>query len=335
MQSGFKPTKKESGDASFPITDLPETKESPVLVGKSALISLHRQAESLSLKVVKIRSQQGGHYLSPFKGRGMEFDEVRPYQPGDDVRTLDWRVTARTGKPHTKLFREERERSVLIWVDYRAPMFFATRGCFKSVMAARAAALLSWSAIHHGDRLGGLIFSEAQHEEIRPQQGKRGVLHFIQSLVTHTAWERRSQDMADREEVALQSLIRLRRVARSGSLVFLISDFRSMGVQAESHLAKLARHSDVVMLFIHDPLEQRLPPAGLYRVSDGLSRETTLDTGDPGRRKAYQEKFDLRQAKLQRLCRRYGIYYMACATSDNLLKTLQNGLGLGRKRGAA
>lgn len=334
MQFRFKQTNKRNNGASSLGLDRLETGESPVRVSKLGLISLHRQAENLSLKVVKIRSQQGGHYLSPFKGRGMEFDEVRLYQPGDDVRTLDWRVTARTGKPHTKLFREERERSVLIWVDYRAPMFFATRGCFKSVMAARAAALLAWSAVHHGDRLGGLIFSERQHEEIRPQQGKKGVLHFIQGLAEHTAWERRSNSAANREEAALHALIRLRRVARPGSLVFLMSDFRAMGTPFESHLAKLARHTDVVMFFIHDPLEQHLPPEGLYRVSDG-SQEITLDTDHPGRRETYERKFQQRQAELQALCRRYGIYYMACATSNDLLKTLQNGLGLDRKRGVA
>jgi uncharacterized protein (DUF58 family) len=263
----------------------------------------------------------------------MAFDEVRPYQPGDDVRTIDWRVTARTGKPHTKLFREERERAVLFWVDYRAPMFFATQGMFKSVMAARAAALLAWSAFHHGDRLGGLAFSENQHEEVRPQRGKKGVLHFIQRLVEHPAWKQTTAG-PDREAAALSALIRLRRVARPGSLVFLISDFRAIGAQAESHLTQLARHNDVVMLFIHDPLEKNLPPSGTYRVSNGHS-EMTLDTGDPSRRQAYQSKFHERLGGLQSLCRRNGIYFLPCATSDNLLLTLQRGLGLQPGKGAA
>ncbi len=319
--------------------------DSPVRVSKQALIRFYREAKTLPLKSVKIRSKEGGHYLSPFKGRGMEFDEVRPYQAGDDVRTLDWRVTARTGKPHTKLFREERERSVLFWVDYRAPMFFATRGSFKSVVAARAAALLAWSAIHHGDRLGGLVFSEKQHEEIRPQRGKKGVLHFIRSLVGHSAWssskiaegdnaeEARSIDDI-RAEAAGQALMRLRRVSRPGSLVFLMSDFRSIDSQSESHLAQIARHNDVVMLFIHDPIEQTLPPAGLYRLSDG-QQNITLDTSDQAGRNAHQNKFEERQSILKGICRRYGIYFLPCATNDDLLSTLQRGLGLLPKRGIA
>ncbi len=323
--------------------------DSPVRVSKQGLIRLYRESKALPLKSVKIRSQEGGHYLSPFKGRGMEFDEVRPYQPGDDVRTLDWRVTARTGKPHTKLFREERERSVLFWVDYRAPMFFATRGSFKSVVAARAAALLAWSAVHHGDRLGGLVFSENQHKEIRPGRGKKGVLHFIQNLVEHEAWTgetsetvadtsntRASTDRPlshnDREIAANQALMRLRRVSRTGSLVFLMSDFRAINAQAESHLAQIARHNDVIMLFIHDPIEQHLPPAGLYRIGDGQNN-LTLDTSDKAGRQSHQNKFQERQAILQTYCRQYGIYFLPCATNADLLSTLQKGLGLAQMRG--
>jgi uncharacterized protein (DUF58 family) len=152
-----------------------------VRVNPATLIGLHRAAGSLPLKSSKIQARFSGNYLATFKGRGMEFDEVRPYQPGDDIRTMDWKVTARTGKPHTKLFREERERPVLLWVDYRKPMFFGTRGSFKSVVAAKTAALLAWSAIQHGDRLGGLIFSEKVHQEIRPHRGKAATLHFIRT----------------------------------------------------------------------------------------------------------------------------------------------------------
>ncbi|MFQ5597420.1 MAG: DUF58 domain-containing protein [Nitrospiria bacterium] len=323
------PTKAEP-----PTVETPRIpKENPTRAGKTHLIDLHRQANAISLKSVHIHAQQGGHYFSPFKGRGMEFDEVRPYQAGDDARTLDWRVTARTGKPHTKLFREERERSVLFWVDYRVPMFFATQGRFKSVVAARAAALLAWSAMNHGNRLGGLVFSEQQHEEMRPQCGKKGVLHLIQSLTEHQAWER-SATPEHQEASARQALLRLRRVARPGSLVFLISDFRSIGTDSESHLAQLSRHNDVVMIFIYDRLEVSLPPPGLYRICD-RTRELTLDTSAPPFRERHQERFRQREAILRSLCRRYGITCIPCATSDDLLITLQRGLGLNtRRRGA-
>ncbi len=129
------------------------------------------RARPSQLTAPRVRVVTSGGHLSPYKGRGVEFDESRPYQPGDDLRTIDWRVTARTGKPHTKVFREERNRPVFVWLDLRRPMLFATRGEFKGVRAAEMAALIAWSAVAHGDRLGGLVFSESEHHELRPALG--------------------------------------------------------------------------------------------------------------------------------------------------------------------
>ncbi|MDD5114985.1 MAG: DUF58 domain-containing protein, partial [Methylobacter sp.] len=146
-----------------------------ISVSLKTLINLAGPAASLNLQPASIRSRQSGGYVSRFKGRGMEFDETRLYQPGDDIRSIDWRVTARTGKTHTKLFREERERPVFIAVDDRAAMHFATRGVFKSVLAAKLAGLLAWTAQHHGDRMGGQIFSDNSCRELKPQNGRHAV----------------------------------------------------------------------------------------------------------------------------------------------------------------
>ena len=177
--------------ASMP-ADTPNPDDGVVRVSLSSLIALHHDAESLVLQPGRIRSPVSGGYRSPFKGRGMEFDEVRPYMQGDDVRILDWRVTARTGRPHTKLFREERERAVLLWVDLRHTMFFATQGAFKAVRAAQAAALLGWRAVSQGDRLGALLFSEATHIELRPKRGKAALLHVLSQIAKHVAWQQHS-----------------------------------------------------------------------------------------------------------------------------------------------
>jgi uncharacterized protein (DUF58 family) len=192
-------------------------------VSAASLIALHRDAVNLPLKANKIGSRMSGQYISAFKGRGMEFDEVRPYQAGDDVRSIDWRVTARTDKPHTKLFREERERPILLWLDLRRSMFFGSRNYFKSVLAAKAASLLAWSTAQHGDRLGGLIFSENHHEEIRPRRGKSATLHFIQKIAEHSAWDNDQSNY--QESTSTDAIHRLRRVAKPGSLIFLLSDF--------------------------------------------------------------------------------------------------------------
>ncbi|MFK5913333.1 MAG: DUF58 domain-containing protein [Woeseiaceae bacterium] len=304
------------------------------------LIKLNRQAHQLPLKSRNIRSRLSGNFISSFKGRGMEFDEARPYQPGDDVRSIDWRVTARTGHTHTKLYREERERPVLIWLDLRKPMFFASQVMFKSVLAAKAAALLAWSSTQHNDRVGGLIFSEDQHTELRPQRGKSATLHFLQQLAKHTAWlknnnkENNVTHPQTENHPAEHALNRLRRVAKPGSLIFLISDFRQMNSKGnsslESSLAKLSKHNDLVMLFINDPLEQQLPPAGFYKITDG-ENDMTINTFNPRLRSQYQQRFATHQQYLKDLCVKLGIFYINISTENPVLESLQKGLNLRSK----
>ncbi len=243
-----------------------------VSVSLKTLIDLAKPASTLNLQHSKNRAQQSGAYVSRFKGRGMEFDEARLYQPGDDIRSIDWRVTARTGKTYTKVFREERERPVFISVDDRLTMHFATRGVFKSVLAAKLAGLLAWAAEHHGDRIGGQLFSEHDCYELKPQNGRHAVLRFLNTLV-------KPQKSADKHFTLSQVLARLNQHARPGSLVYIVSDFRGINDESETHIAKLARHCEVVLIFIYDPLESSLPVKGRFRFTDELS-DVVVDAGD-------------------------------------------------------
>ena len=300
--------------------------DNPVRISLSSMIGLRHAARGLSLKATKVKAQRSGGYLSPFKGRGMEFDEVRSYHPGDDIRHLDWRVTARTGKPHTKLFRDERERPILLWVDLRSSMFFATRRMYKAVAAARAAALLAWSAVLQGDRLGALLFSEHAHVELRPRRGSVAALHCMKQLAEHPAWAGHARAAVGDHHASLHALGRLRRVARPGSLIFLISDFRNIDDEGEAHIAQLARHSDVDVVFMFDPLERDLPPAGMYRVRSG--HETVLlNTRDAKVRETYRRRFDARYERWYRRSRLNGIYLMTHSTEHDVMQTLQRGLG--------
>jgi uncharacterized protein (DUF58 family) len=285
------------------------------------MVGLNRYSALIPLHPGMILARQSGHYQSPFKGRGMEFDESRLYQPGDDIRNIDWRVTARTGKTHTKLFREERERPVFLWVDLRAPMFFATRGKFKSVVAARIASLLAWSAEHHGDRIGGVIFSESVHHELKPHRGKIGVLRFINKLAGHPAWRDPYRQQTDKTALG-RELVRLRRVIRPGSMIFLISDFRYMDDADEDQVIRLCKHNDVILVYIHDPLEEALPPAGQYRVSDG-QREVSIDTYDGNYQARYHDKFIHHTERLLRLSRLSNVYLISCTTVENPVLVLQ------------
>jgi uncharacterized protein (DUF58 family) len=301
-----------------------------VEISVPVLVRLSRFAAFLPLGAEKILARQSGDYQSPFKGRGMEFDESRLYQAGDDIRNIDWRVTARTGKTHTKLFREERERQVFVWVDLRASMFFATRGNYKAVIASRMASLLAWSAIHHGDRVGGVVFSDNSHHELKPQRGKSGALRLINHMVKHPTWENSNTIVKDLT-AGMRSLVRLRRLARPGSLIFMLSDFRNLDENMESQLILLSRHTDIVMVFIYDQLEQALPTAGLYRVSNG-EEEIMLDTYDRQRIESYHAHFVSHQERLERLALTGSIHLISCSTEEDALAVLQSGLGKKIKR---
>lgn len=289
------------------------------------LIGLRHEGERLSLRPTKARSSLAGAHRSAFKGRGLEFSESRPYTPGDDVRALDWKVIARTGKPHTKLYQEERERSVLFWVDMRRPMWFGTRGAFKSVVAARTATLLAWSAARQGDRIGGLVFSENEHHELKPRRGEHAVLTLIRGLCSIAEPKGPPASIDTRTEAASSALARLRRVAHPGSLVVLCSDGRDFCSRCDAHLGRLAQHCDLLLVFVHDPLERALPSNGLFRFSDG--RQVALvDTENDAARLGYRNAFDARVETLNGLCERHRVCPLPMGTSQDTCSALRKGL---------
>ena len=296
-----------------------------VSVSLKTLIDLAKQATRINLHHAQNRSQQSGGYVSRFKGRGMEFDETRLYQPGDDIRSIDWRVTARTGKTHTKVFREERERPVFISVDDRLTMQFATRGVFKSVLAAKLAGLLAWAAEYHGDRIGGQIFSELECRELKPQNGRHAVLRFLSAIVGKTNLTSSVNELGTTAlpKITLeQVLARLAQHARPGSLVYVISDFRGINEQTETYLAKLAQHCEVVLIFIYDPLESSLPTKGRYRFTNN-ERDVVIDTSDEQRLKNFQQLFTLRLQRIESLAKKRGLTFIKCGTSEDPLQCLK------------
>lgn len=287
-----------------------------IFMSAKALIAMRSAAQNSPLRIKKIQSKQSGQYFSPFKGRGMEFDEVRLYQPGDDVRNLDWRVTARTGKAHTKLYREERERAVLVWMDFQRSMYFGTRGSFKTVVAAKAAAHVAWSALKRGDRLGYLIFNDGHHIEQRPKGGKWSVLHFLQKVADATKSQAHYEEPSPVAPTE-QAIQRLRQVARPGSKIILLSDFREFGQTAMRQVASLAKHNDIVMIFIYDWIEQSLPMNGICRFSEG-NKYISLDTDNKDATVNYAQRFEQRQEKLQSFCKKNAIHFSTCSTESDV-----------------
>lgn len=304
------------------VVDLPAA----VRVDADDLIGLREAARALSLPVQRrAKSALAGAHRSAIRGRGMDYLESRHYQAGDDVRAMDWRVTARAGRPHVKVYHEERERPVVVLVDFNQSMFFGTRGCFKSVAAARAAALLGWAAVGRGDRIGGWLFN-GEHRELVPRGGRRGVMALIGALTK--AGSPASGSNADSCGGMAEALSRLRRVVRPGSLVYLISDFYGIQQQGQphgdiaKHLARLHRHNELVACLVADPLELLPPPPGRYGVSDGQRRDGVLDTRSGRGRDAYRQYLNRQRRAVRELTEEQGIPLVQLRTDQDIADQL-------------
>jgi uncharacterized protein (DUF58 family) len=206
-------------------------------------------------------------------------------------------------------------------------MHFATQGCFKSVSATRAAALLAWAAHHRGDRLGGIVFGDTTHRELRPRLGRQAALRYVHEIVKHPDWQL-SDDQAttDEEPPLTQAMAALRRVTHPGSLAIVISDFIGLSRNAQSYLTGVARHNEVLAIFLSDPLERRLPPPGRYRLVSH-DEEMAIDTYARGARSDYRHLFEDRLATMEHFCQRYGIHLLHLSTEDDPIQVLQQALG--------
>lgn len=300
------------------------------------LINMRHQTGVLGIKTRKrVHTLLAGGERSPFKGRGMDFEESRRYQPGDDVRLMDWRVMARTHEPYLKVFREERERPVFFVVDNRKGMRFGTKVAFKSVIAAHAAALLGWASQERGDRIGAVVFSDVDHVELRPRGGRTGVLQLLNLLAQESAHPSQVNERQNPSTSPLQlALNRVQATAKPGSLIFLLSDFRDWDQQAKQTLIRLGGHQDVVVIFMYDQLEQEPPPAGQYPVTDG-TRMGILNTGSAKTIQSYSACFRERYEDVRTLCLTRGIGFIPLGTHDDILFQLRGGLqDLGHRRSA-
>lgn len=233
---------------------LPDLEELLVLRGaaQGLAVSARRSARMLS----------AGAHSSAQRGRGLEFQEVRSYVPGDDPRSIDWRVTARRGRPHTKLYREERERPVWLLVDLNPAMYFGTRRQLKSAVAVRAAALLAWVAVLGGDRVGAVLSGATECRVLPPRSRDAGVLPLLGALVElqpRSPGTPRPRSL----ESAVQTLLRL---ARPGSLVLAVSDFAELDSSSHALWAALAAHNSCRLFWVSDPIEERALPNGRFRV---------------------------------------------------------------------
>ncbi|WP_192954850.1 DUF58 domain-containing protein [Gallaecimonas mangrovi] len=254
------------------------------------LVPYRRLARQVQLTPkASAQAHMAGHHLARAKGRGMDFDEVRQYQVGDDIRSIDWRVTARTGKPHTKLFREEREKPVQLIVDLGPTMQFGSQLLLKAVQAGHVAALLAWHVAERGDRVGALISNGEQHKELKPKGRQKGVLALAHALV-----ELQSQalDLLTPRPEHLNDLLRRSiRLAAPGSQLWIVSDLQGWNDESRWLMARLQKHADVSVFLITDPLELSLPSSRLPMTLpvQGIDSKGLLPIGSGRFRNHYQQ----------------------------------------------
>lgn len=301
-----------------------------VYVSLAELIEMrHRVREVQLFSSASRRSPLIGLHHSKLRGRGVDFDQVRVYQAGDDVRTIDWRVTARTQEPHTKMFHEERERPIYILVEQSPRLFFSSGLMFKSVLAAQAASLIGWAALGHNDRVGGLVFGGNEHHEIKPRRSKQSLLQLLSRLA------RANQGLpgntqTDRDTFGL-ALRRAREVLRPGSLIVVICDERTLNDASEQQLTLLARHSEILLLPLSDPLDHQLPAAGRLRFAE-RGAQLELDSHNLDLRNAYQAQGEARQARWLRLSQKLGVPLLPLHTHSEMTDQLRDHLNGQRSR---
>ncbi|MCW9017320.1 MAG: DUF58 domain-containing protein, partial [Kangiellaceae bacterium] len=227
------------------------------------------------------------------------------YQIGDDIRNIDWKVTARTGEAHTKLFKEERERPVFVVLDQMPNMFFGTAEVFKSVIASQIAAQLMWNTLANGDRFGALLFSKDSHVEMKPSSNRRNCMRLLNRIVENhqsilnlefgdvkkLSKGSLNEDKPKIENQLSDTLKRLKHLAKPGTLIHIVSDFNLFDENCQRHLSKLSQHTDIHCILVNDPIEKELPPAGMYGITDGL-QTGFLNTEKSSIRNDYRKTFE-------------------------------------------
>lgn len=285
-----------------------------VRVSLAELIALRSRVARLRLPPQDSRATRVGTQTSRLYGRGMDYAGSRAYQPGDDVRRLDWRLTARSGRLHTKLFQEEREGQLLIVFDQHASMRFGTRVRFKSVQAARAAALAAWYAVRAGERVGLMQFGGYTHLQ-RPRAGVHGALDLCGALVKGDAAP------SEQSETLSQALQRVIKLQHGANRLLLISDGQSSDEAARNRLLEMMRHTAVRLLIVADALELQSVPAGNYPIEhDGERRHLVLQS--TRQRETFQQSLGAGQLRLVAMAQSLGIPHRIIDTAADPLESV-------------
>jgi uncharacterized protein (DUF58 family) len=307
---------------------LPEANQLPgVYANLDDLIRVRFKARDFSFMPRQpVTSILSGRYASRLRGRGLNFEEMRRYLPGDDVRTMDWRVTARTRQPHVRVYTEEKDRSVLLLVDQRSNMFFGSRDRMKSVTAAELAALGAWRALDVGDRVGAVVFNDTEVTDIQPQRSQQAVMSILGTVVQMNQRLRVGTDIEPNPGMLNEALRKAVRLAPNDVLVVIISDFFGVDAETERLSASLAAHNDVLGLLVHDPL--RLNPHGhSIGVSDG-NLQIQMDLANKKVRAKLAEDYRLEQERITHFLKKLSAPLLLVSNEGDVVKQVRRLLGV-------
>ena len=294
-------------------TPTPPVDDDGGTVDHRELLARIRKIEIVTTR--KVNEQLAGQYHSVFKGRGMSFDEVRPYQPGDEIRFIDWNVTARSNEPFVKRFVEERELTVMLLVDASASLRFGSNLQLKREVAAELAALLAFSATKNNDRVGLAMFTDRVEHIVTPKKGKKHVLRLISDVLTH-----RPEGRGTRIDEALGWMSR---IGRRKTICFVVSDFLQPTESFDKALSIVARRHDVVPIVVHDRFERELPKLGLVLAEDlETGREVWIDTDSRKFRERYFAANAERDKRLKELLRKLKLDAIEVETGGSYAKAL-------------
>jgi len=299
-----------------------------VYVDLDQLIALEQKGRKVSLLPRQpVHSLLSGRYASRMRGRGLNFEEIRDYRSGDDVRSIDWKVTARLQSPHVRVFNEERDRQGLLVVDQRLSMFFGTRRAMKSVTAAEIAAVVAWRILSVGDRVGGIVFNDRSIEEVRPQRSRRIVLQYLTKLAEQNQALGVGRGITRDATMLNRALDRIRRVAPHDATVVIFSDFDGADETTRHAIAALAAHNTVIAVLIHDPSQSELPATGRMTVTDG-ELQIALDVAHGSTRQNILDMSKIRLRNVLEWTRDFGVPVLPLSTAEEPVNQLHHLLGL-------
>jgi uncharacterized protein (DUF58 family) len=304
-----------------------KSRTSGVYVQLDDLVRLQHKASGFSfLPRQPVHSILSGRHTSKLRGRGLNFEELRDYLPGDDTRNIDWKVTARTGTPYVRVYTEEKDRSVWLLIDQRVHMFFGSQQRMKSVVAAEVGAISAWRVLSVGDRVGALVFNDHEVSVIPPHRSRERVMQILKQVTEKNQSLSAGSDLKPDPDKLNEVLKQAGILARHDCLVCLITDADGINADTRKHITRLAEHNDVLTAFIYDPLEKDMPAAGRLRFSDGEG-QLEADTSNKNLRSAFQNDFEQKLERIQTSSRKFAMPVLPLDTVTPVEDQLRDAFG--------